>query len=190
MTTIQSISDKQNQVQPPDFFSSRIHFLVNSLFFPIVNYCNFCFILTLKRCKLRLKKRFLLPWNRPKNRPKSQKWCHGGFKRVREMLVSVCDAKSVKFFLLSIFIVPSTSPEIVSLHPPSHISCTLLPSMKNASFICGLGLACLELIESTPLKYVIKWWTKMGTRGTVPHVTGSAFLRCSLEFGLSVGLKL
>lgn len=51
-----------------------------------------------------------------RSRSKSQKWCHGGFKRGREMLVSVW-SKICLIFLLSVFIVPSTSPEIVSLSP-------------------------------------------------------------------------
>lgn len=101
-----------------------------------------------------------------RSRPKSQKWCNGCFKRVREMLVSVW-SKICQFFFFFPFL--SFSPPLLKLYLFPPISCSLLPSMKNASFIWGLGLACLELIESTPLKYFIKWWTDQS--GDPEHCT-------------------
>lgn len=105
--------------------------------------------------------------------PKSQKLCNGGFKRVREMLVSVWSKICLVFFFFPFLSFP---PPLLKLYLFPPISCSLLPSMKNASFIWGLGLACLELIESTPLKYVIKWCTdQSGDPGHLTTWTGSAF---------------
>lgn len=74
-----------------------------------------------------------------------------------------------------------------SYHPPP-LSGSLLPSMKNASFIWGLGLACLELIESTLLKCVIKWW--MDQNGDPRHSTACDWKCFSSMFTVVLGSHL
>lgn len=105
---------------------------------------------------------------------------------MREILASGWSKIWLFFFFFQFLSFP---PPLLKLYPP--ISCSLLPSMKNASFIWGLGLACLELIESTPLKCVIKWW--MDQNGDPRHSTACDWKCFSSMFTVvlgSVGLKL